>query len=314
MDRYYLSLILSGIFCGTIVFGGSILSGLGMSVYEISILPFLPFILVLLPLIIFNKKYQTNPKLIPLLIFYGFVEAALVLTQYGSIVLGVPVAMVALLLYTQPVWTLIIAKLFLKEDITKLQLIAAAIVIVGIVVMVNPFGADFSSNLPGIISALIAGVMLSLWLVLGSYISKKGNNIVNTYIMQLGLSILILLLLLPVLSHFIKHPNLVSLSFSWSPLMWLVIVAYGLVGGLLANLLYFEGAKKVPTIDAGIIMLLEPVSAAILAAIFLRQPITLSIAIGGALILFANYMVIAKGAKDSTIHHNNKKSKTTKRK
>ncbi|MBU4492316.1 MAG: hypothetical protein KKD69_07635 [Euryarchaeota archaeon] len=45
---------------------------------------------------------------------------------------------------------------------------------------------------------------------------------------------------------------------------------------------------------AGIVLLLEPVSAIILAAIFFTQPIGLNIISGGTLILFSNYLVIHK--------------------
>jgi drug/metabolite transporter (DMT)-like permease len=54
------------------------------------------------------------------------------------------------------------------------------------------------------------------------------------------------------------------------------------------------GTKKVPTVDAGIIMLLEPVVGSILAIIFLNQALTLNIIIGGIIILLANYLTIRK--------------------
>ena len=78
---------------------------------------------------------------------------------------------------------------------------------------------------------------------------------------------------------------------------WFAIAIFGVYAELFNNLLYLKGVEKVPAIKAGIIMLLEPIVGAILAAIFLHQPITIGIIIGGALILVANYLVIrsAKG-------------------
>jgi drug/metabolite transporter (DMT)-like permease len=52
--------------------------------------------------------------------------------------------------------------------------------------------------------------------------------------------------------------------------------------------------KKVPSSEAGVILLLEPVSGALLAAFFLHQPLTLNILLGGGLILFSNYLVVYK--------------------
>ncbi len=68
----------------------------------------------------------------------------------------------------------------------------------------------------------------------------------------------------------------------------LILIAFAIITQIINHFFYLNGVKKVPTVDAGIILLLEPVSAAILSAIFLNQPITFNITSGGALILFVN--------------------------
>ena len=68
----------------------------------------------------------------------------------------------------------------------------------------------------------------------------------------------------------------------------------GVIVYVLAQVLFYQGLKIVSSTHAGIIMLLEPVSAAILASVFLGEAITIGIIIGGALIIAANIIVIVQ--------------------
>ncbi|MBS3143048.1 EamA family transporter [Candidatus Woesearchaeota archaeon] len=71
----------------------------------------------------------------------------------------------------------------------------------------------------------------------------------------------------------------------------------GVIVYVLAQVLFYQGLKIVPSTHAGIILLLEPVSAAILASIFLGEAITLGLIVGGILILIANAIVILQSEK-----------------
>ena len=69
---------------------------------------------------------------------------------------------------------------------------------------------------------------------------------------------------------------------------------YGLIAGVIPYSLFYKGVEKIEASVAGVILLLEPVSATILAAILFGQPITLNILLGGVLILLSNYLVVRK--------------------
>ncbi len=296
MDRFYLFVMLAGIISGTIVFGGGVFSGLGLSAYEISLFTLIPSIVILLPFILLRKKLRASKKLLPLLVLFGLVTAVIIITQFIPVVLGVPVAMVVLLLYTQPAWTLLFTKLFLKEKITKIKVISAVLVLLGVAILVNPFSIDLRQNFAGIAIALVAGIALSGWIILGSVASKSRSHIITTNFYEVLFSAIFILLSLPVVRLFVADPKITSLSLSHPLPLMIGILMFGVLANLINHLFYFEGVKKVPTMDAGIIMLLEPVVGAILSAVFLKQAITIYLIIGGALILLANYLVIAKGS------------------
>lgn len=292
MKKEYFFVILSGIISGFIIFGGQIFNNLGLSLFEIAVLPYSLTLIFLLPFL-FNKKYRFNKRLLPLLILYGIISAFLVVAQFGGLVLGVPVAMVVLLLYTQPLWTILIGKIFLKEKLTRINVVAVILVLIGILVLVNPFKTGFYFK-PGVLVALSAGILISLWIVVGSLLSKKGSHPIATKYAETLFMIIFLLLIYPGAVYFIKDQSLISFSFNWPMKVWIYIILFNLFTQVLGHLLFFYGLRKVPTTTAGIIMLLEPVVAAVLATLFLGQALTLNIIIGGILILLANYLVIKK--------------------
>jgi drug/metabolite transporter (DMT)-like permease len=67
---------------------------------------------------------------------------------------------------------------------------------------------------------------------------------------------------------------------------------FALLSGIFPHLLLYKGLQKIQASVAGVILLLEPISATILAAIFFNQLITFNIIMGGILILISNYLVI----------------------
>lgn len=300
IDRYYWFVIIAGILSGTIVLIGKIFSNLGMSLYEISTLPFILPTIFLLPFILLNKKYGFKKETIPVLVLYGIVAGAISLAQFGSVIMGVPVAIVVLLLYTQPLWTIIFSNYFLKEKITFKDILACLIVLLGLAILLNPFGAGEIKNWTGIIVALIGGISLSGWLVIGSFVSKKGNEPLNTLFSGNIFMLLSLAILYPFVSQLTKIPQFINFSFNWSFSFWLYLSIFGFLISIIIPLFYLNGVKKISTTDAGIILLLEPLVAAILSAILLNQQITFNILIGGIFIFFANYLKINQNKEVET--------------
>lgn len=294
INKEYWFVVLSGILFGSIVFGGKILANLGLSLYEISVLPFAFATIILFWFVIFKKECHFRKEMLMILFLYGFATLFVTVCQFGAVILGASVAITVLLLYTQPLWTIIFSTIFLKEKATLRNIVSCIIVLVGIVILVSPFPTEATSSRIGLLIALIGGISLSGWVVLGSKLSKKGNHPINTFFSGNLFMIAILLLFYPLMASLIKDKSLIGFSLNFSPIIWFYIILYGLLTVLVAHLFYLYGVKKIPTIDAGIILLLEPIVGSLLAVIFLHQPITPNIFIGGFLILSANYLVLTK--------------------
>ncbi len=296
MKKEYLFVTITGIFSGLIIFLGKILSNYGLSLFELATLPYILSLIFLLPFLFINKKYKIKSSDLKILIIYGILSGLLVLSQFGAVILGAPVAVIVLLLYTQPLWTILISRIFLKEKANKLTLLACLFVLLGIIILVNPFGKETFRIDLGFLVALFGGLMLSLWVIMGRVSSTKGINPIAIKYGEVLFMILFLVAVYPFLLLLVKNPQVTSFSFSFPLAAWGFILMFNLLTQTIGHVLFYKGLKKVSASDAGIILLLEPVSAAILAAIFLNESITTNIIFGGVLILIANYLIIKKGA------------------
>lgn len=289
MKKEYLMITISAILFGLIIFGGQIFLNLGYSVYEIPFYSLGFAALILLPVVLIKRELLTKRNMVGFFVVYGAIGALINVTQYIGLVFGVPVAIVALLLYTQPVWTIIFGMFMLRERVTKNKVLAVVIAMIGIIAITSPWQAESMPSIKGIFFALIAGIFLSLWIIFGrkSGISKQ-HYITTTFSFNL-FSSMWLVIAHPVVNRLFNNP-MFRLSFELSPKLLLLFI-FSLFTQILACSLFYKGVEKVEASKAGVIMLLEPVSATILATVFLAQPITTGIILGGALILFSNYII-----------------------
>jgi drug/metabolite transporter (DMT)-like permease len=288
---------ISGILSGIIVFGGEIFKRIGLSLLELSILVYFPSIFFLFPFLKGKRSQIFNIQNIKLLLLWSLFAGLTVIFQFGSIVAGAPVAIVVLLLYTQPIWTIIISKFFYKEKIIKKDVIALIPAILGVLILVNPWSLRAIGNPTGVILALCGGLALSGWITVGNHVGKSKIDPYVSKFMETILEIVLITAILLATSFVIKRPDIVEFRLNWSIQIWAALILFSLITQVINHVLYLKGSKVVPATEAGIIMLLEPVSGAILAALFLNQAITLNIFVGGVLILIANYFVLTQKTK-----------------
>jgi drug/metabolite transporter (DMT)-like permease len=291
MNTEYWFVVLAGIFSGFIIFGGKIFADMGLSLFQIAMFTSL-IVLFLIPITFLKKEWRIKRSMIKTLAIFGLIDAITTLSEFGPVVIGTPVAITVLLLYTQPFWTVIFSKFIFKEKITKNKILVLILALVGTVILINPFEAKGLLNITGIIVSLIGGIGLSGWVIYGKIAGEKGIHPVTTKAWYVAFMIGFLLIAYLILSRFISDPIIMNLSFNISPITWFYLILFTSFALILPHLLYFYGIKKVPASNAGIILLLEPVVGALLATFFLGQAMTLNIIIGGSLILVSNYLVI----------------------
>src|SRR3954467_40819 len=151
---------------GTVTVGGSFFHQSGFSLYEIALYPLILTFLMLLPVLGRGRKYSLRKEMLPFFAVYGLIGALAELAQFGGIVLGVPVATVSLLLYTQPIWTSLLGKLLLQERITWRKTLAVILAFCGAVVLIQG-ELGIGGDVRGIAAATLGGVFVALWVIWG---------------------------------------------------------------------------------------------------------------------------------------------------
>ena len=76
----------------------------------------------------------------------------------------------------------------------------------------------------------------------------------------------------------------------YSPTDWAMIFYLGFFGTVLGFLWYYEGIQKIGPTRAGLFINFVPVSAILLAFIFLKEPLTMSLLIGTVMVSFGVYL------------------------
>lgn len=286
-------IILSGILYGTIAPGAKLFLDRSFSFIDISFLRALFVTLILLPFIIAKPRLIFSKRMIPFFVVYGLIGGFLEISMFSALSLGVPIAIVAFFLYSQPVWTIIFGKFLLNEEINSRRIIAVLLGLLGIAVLVKSWEIESTKSILGISLAFFSGILLSLWVIWGRKSAIYNQHyLTTTFAWSLFATIWIFLLFLIIQILLPSKSNSFIISFNLISDYWKDFVSYALVAGVLPHLLFYKGLEDVKASVAGIILLTEPLSAAILATLIFSQKIGFEIILGGFLILLSNYFII----------------------
>ena len=209
--------------------------------------------------LIINRKYVINALLNGAL-FVVFLNIAI---QYST-----NPALVSVLVYTQPIFVLILSIALYHEKPRALQVIGIALAFTGLLIAVGVYSFD--------IGDVIAILGAFVW-ALGTHYYRR--NLVNEDLIKLNAS-------MAVISALIASPTLIInpyMSPSISAVAWGVLVA--LVAQVAGFLLWFLGVKDLGPITASSISILVPASAYVFALLILGKVPTMTEIIGSAIAL-----------------------------
>jgi len=183
---------------------------------------------------------------------------------------------------TLPLWAGILAYTFLKEKITKRQLIAGVVMILGLVLMeVMSIGSEIRVG-----DMLVLGATI-LWAVENTIakkvmMDKESNWVVTFARMFYGALILFAIILIVGKFHLI---------FELSRDQTLFVIISGILLFLYV-LTYYWGLKHINLSKAATILLLAPVITLVLSMIWLDEKIVISQLIGSILILIGAFVIV----------------------
>jgi RarD protein len=204
------------------------------------------------------------------------------------------VAVAELCYYMAPVFILIAAPFVLREHLTprKLLCVTAALIGMALVSELHKSGPAGVADGRGIALGLSAAVLYAAVVLLNKRI--RGVSPLDRTVVQLGAAGLVLIpyvLLTERLSAAVFTPRVIAL-----------LLVVGLVHTGVAYALYFGSMERLPAHTLALLGYLDPVLAILLSALLLREPMSLTQALGAVLILSA--AVIAELPDTPTLRRN----------
>ena len=182
-----------------------------------------------------------------------------------------------LALCTAPLFVAMLARLFLHEPLTRPVLLALAAGLSGTILLVGGQGGRDLLRLDyalGNLLALAAGLSYAVYALVGR---AKSRGAPPASLAALSFTTAAILLTPFALANGLRLPTN-------SP-AWLAVLYLGLIPTALAYALYLSGLRSVPATMASIGTLIEPLTASLLAALFLGERLTPSGLLGAGLLL-----------------------------
>lgn len=214
----------------------------------------------------------------------GALGYGLMLILFTLAILETTIANTFFLLFTEPIFVIILASIFLGEKITKRLVVSVALCLLGVFLIFNP--SELAKNLTGNVYALAAGFFYAVYILIGRYMGKSYAPTKST----LWSFIFAVLFLLPVSAAL--EPG--SMSMKISALGWLLLFIFALVN-VSAYFLLNTGLRKITAGYGSILLVFEPVSSMAYAFLFFSEVPTQSTIIGAALILASvAYLTLSK--------------------
>lgn len=229
---------------------------------------------------------------IPLFLGLGLGSILFFTVCYFTAISMMSLSTAAILLYTSPIWIMLMSLLFFREKLTKRKVLALILAFGGCVLVSGISGGGLT--LAGLLVGLGAGVGYALYSILGTVALRRYSPLTVTTWTFLFAAIGSLL---------ISHPTDMTVEFTAAPslagLLGLCLLT-ALVTAVIPFLSYTMGLRSVEASKAGILATVEPMVATLLGIIVFSEPLTFTSGLGMLLILSAAVVLNTSNETDSS--------------
>lgn len=283
-------IIIAGLFWGSMGIFVRHLNDLGFSSIQVACLRLTTagILFALILLIKDRKGFKIALRDISLFLALGLVSILFFTCCYFTAIRLMTMSTAAILLYTSPIWVMVLAIIFLKEKFTIQKLIALILAFAGCV-LVSGFGGKVT--VVGILVGLGSGLGYGLYSIFGTFALKKYSPYTVTCYTFLiaGLG-----------SIFVANPvDLVSKisTIENKPALFGFVLLTAVVTAVIPFLLYTLGLNMTTAGKAAVLATVEP-AAATLFGFFVMKETVGPVAIAGILLVFAAIIVLSLRKKE----------------
>ena len=281
-----LLIILAGTCWGVISIFINYLSAAGLGEMQISFLRQLFAVLVfaLIILIRDRSKFRIPARDLGLLMLVGLVNGVMFNFLYFYTIVHSRASIAVVLLYTSPVFVIILARIFFKEKITRNKFIALLLTVVGCVFVTGVLGEGYTPPAAAILTGVLTGLAYALNNILTSAAVKKNDPLtVTMYTLLFSF-----LFLIP----FSGLNSLTGLCLT-NPMILVVAFLMCLVTAVFAQYFFSVGLGLIESGKAAIYGATEPIVGS-LVGIFIFHEESNLMKITGIIMVIAAILIIGK--------------------
>ena len=205
------------------------------------------------------------------------------------------IAVAATLMYTAPIFVLLISFIFRLEQASLFKWLAIGFVMVGVVLLTEVYSIGSASiSMVGLVTGLGAGLSYALFIFGFKYASSHGQ--------PQGILTIAFLVFTTITLLFIDRSEAASVFYS-PDLFWMILL--GVFGSGLSFFLYVVGLKRTSPTSASIVAMVEPVTACLIGLIVLNELLTVTQLGGMGIILGTVTILSMKQRKKAPIRFTN---------
>jgi drug/metabolite transporter (DMT)-like permease len=206
--------------------------------------------------------------------------------------LSIDSAVASILNATVPLFTIVIAHLFLHDDkMTVQRVIGLLIGFVGVIVLLSEdLTAGMQSSILGQAAVILASIFYAASSVYARRKTQSAAGLVRGAAPLVSATV-IMWLVTPVLESPLKVPQL--------PLTWIAILWLGILGSGLALILWYYLLHEIGPTRTGMVSYIFPLGGVILGVIFLNEHLSWQLAVG-ALLIISSIVVVNWQPKKSS--------------
>lgn len=234
--------------------------------------------------VFFAKRSLLKVKLLHLLLYIAcgiclYLTASLYFTSMQL----TSVSTAVVLMYTAPIYVVIVSVLFFGEKLTKMKLLSVIGMLVGCV-LVSGALTGLAFDFLGVLIGAISGVTYAGYNIVTKLVIRKGGN-------PLSLTVYAFLTM-SLIACIVSPPWEIVAVAAKAPLETVPLcIGIGVVTFILPYFFYTTALGALPAGTASALSIVEPMAATVFSVIFLAESIDLFAWIGIVLILFATVLL-----------------------
>ena len=161
--------------------------------------------------------------------------------------------------FTYPIFVIIFAWFFSKEQIHKIYFLSVLMILLGIGLISNPGTSEF--NFLGVLYAILSAILYALYVITSKKLTTKLSPLTLTLVLCYGCSTMMLVYAYGIGAFTL--PNNIDVCMQ--------LLCLSVIGTVIPILFLLQAFKYISAMKASIISVLEPVTVVMVGALFLEE-------------------------------------------